>query len=802
MIPASQAYVDAVAQTSRSFRARFLDENDNVIEGSLLALSYWTGACSDKPQPGGYFSPYAEATMDGLAQSIYGQEIQLQIGVITDQLGSIEYVTVGTFKAAQTQTTGTRTTFKAVGTLTWAGGLLYSSELTYPASLSSVISEIASQSGMTIITKGLTVSGTLEKAITGLTYTGALTQIASLLGGFVTEDRQGQVVLAAYGSGDTYAMDMTRVTSRPSYTEQAYTVTGITCIVTGDSEDEGGQIIPGISYTYGTPNVTIVNPYMTQALFNVMAPRYTGLTFYPATVPLTLGNPLLEPWDVLSITDTDGTVRTVPCHLIESLFTGGFSQQITAALSGDSDESDTPVIGPLSQQIAEVNYELLTAKQAILARATIAQLNAAIASIDVGYINKAIIGDAEVTDLTATKAQMIQLLVNQFTAQEIQAIMLDFDQATGGSLTLDELDADRATLESLLAGDFTATQIEAIAAAFSEVATTSLVAESLTTQYAKIDFANIGVETVSELFVNTGFLTNATIQDGKITGTLGAVQVVADLIEVNTIIAGDLLVQSQDDPDIYYRINLEESQVTREDIPADQMSQYLSGNDIIAHSITAREITAENLKGTGGWINLAEGTFKYANPSTGQGVSWDGSQFQILSGEGSGDLPIITAWVDTSEPAFSADWLVDENGDTITPASNTIYLLQSAPYTGDYYLWNGTAYADADLFANSMAGNNVIAGALTAGEVAQKTSSIRYENGKLILSDSTASFSVVLDNQMLAFYQGSITGDPVAYISNNQLFIPYSVVLNALDVGSWRWKKQNNGNLTLQWIGG
>lgn len=367
MIPASQAYIDAIAQTSRSFRARFLDENDNVIEGSLLALSYRTGACSDKPQPGGYFSPYAEAAMDGLAQSIYGQEIRLQIGVITDQLGSIEYVTVGTYWVAQTQTAGTRTVFKAVGSLTWAGGLLYSSELTYPASLSSVISEIASQSGMTIITKGFTVSGTLEKAITGLTYTGALAQIASLLGGFVTEDRQGRVVLAAYGSGDTYAMDMTRVTSRPSYTEQAYVVTGITCIVTGDSEDEEGQIIPGISYTYGTPNVTIVNPYMTQALFNVMAPRYTGLTFYPATVPLTLGNPLLEPWDVLSITDTDGTVRVVPCHLIESLFTGGFSQQITAELSGDTDESDEPVAGPLSNQVAEIGSSLLTARRSAAA---------------------------------------------------------------------------------------------------------------------------------------------------------------------------------------------------------------------------------------------------------------------------------------------------------------------------------------------------------------------------------------------------------------------------------------------------
>jgi len=80
----------------------------------------------------------------------------------------------------------------------------------------------------------------------------------------------------------------------------------------------------------------------------------------------------------------------------------------------------------------------------------------------------------------------------------------------------------------------------------------------------------------------------------------------------------------------------------------------------------------------------------------------------------------------------------------------------------------------------------------------QKTSSISYENGELILSDSKSAFAVKITNTKLSFMQGE---QEVAYITGNQLYIPYTVVLNAMDIGPWRWRKQDNGNLTLQYIG-
>ena len=802
MIPASADYISAIENDSRSFKARFMAGNTE-IQCNIMGLTISTGGAADSVQVGALYNSYITAQVQNLSGNIYGQELTLQIGVVTGYDANdepiIEYINNGLYTVTETSTAATVTTFVAVGRLQSKCKYAYASALAYPASIQAVINEIQTQAGITVTVKGLTVTGTIAEAITGATYAEALAVIGQLLGGFVTENYLGQIVIAKYGSGDTYSIDESRMKQRAAFTESAFNVTGLSCRVTEDDEDEAtGQPIAGIVYTYGTPNVYMACPYMTQALFNAMAQQFVGYSFYPAQVPLTLGNPRLEPWDKLSITDSLGVVRFVPCHLIEHGFDGGYWQTISSLLSGDSDASDSQVAGPLAKAVEKLNADIFIAQQAIIRRATIQQLEAAIATIDSAYIERAVIGNAEITTFTATKAEIESLLVNQFTAEQIATILLDFDTAVGNNLTLADLSAKRGTFETLLAGDFTAAEITAIGAAFTTATMSSLVTESLTAQYATISFANIGTETVKELFCNVGLIENAVIQDGKITGTLAGVTVVADLIQANTIVAGDLLVQDPADTDTYYRINLSESHITADEVPAEAMGQYLNGNDIVAHSITTRHITAEDLTGASGWINLAKGTFEYLNAEQGTGVSWDGSEFKILSGAGAGTLPIVAAWIDQTATEYGASWLTDEDGQTLTPAANTIYLIQNDPHKYQYYLWNGTAYADAELFANSLAGNNIIAAADTANATAAKTSSIRYENGELILADSTSAFAVKITNTKLAFVQGE---QEVAYITGNQLYIPYTVVLNAMDIGPWRWRKQDNGNLTLQYIG-
>ena len=78
---------------------------------------------------------------------------------------------------------------------------------------------------------------------------------------------------------------------------------------------------------------------------------------------------------------------------------------------------------------------------------------------------------------------------------------------------------------------------------------------------------------------------------------------------------------------------------------------------------------------------------------------------------------------------------------------------------------------------------------------------------------NSAGFHIEMDGTELGFYQGA---RKVAYISNNQLYITQSVVLQQMDLGTpvnndglgqWSWKVHANGetpsrnNLNLKWIG-
>jgi len=84
----------------------------------------------------------------------------------------------------------------------------------------------------------------------------------------------------------------------------------------------------------------------------------------------------------------------------------------------------------------------------------------------------------------------------------------------------------------------------------------------------------------------------------------------------------------------------------------------------------------------------------------------------------------------------------------------------------------------------------------------QKTSSISYENNSLVISGGDSStVKLVIGSDRISFYDGE---NEVAYISNNQMCIPRSIVLDSLDMGDnkWRWTLNTDDHLTLQWIGG
>lgn len=97
------------------------------------------------------------------------------------------------------------------------------------------------------------------------------------------------------------------------------------------------------------------------------------------------------------------------------------------------------------------------------------------------------------------------------------------------------------------------------------------------------------------------------------------------------------------------------------------------------------------------------------------------------------------------------------------------------------------------------------------GEITIKSNKINTED--MIIGNPEKNHIHVTDKE-IGFWYGSEDDEDrkTAYLSNNKLYIPYSVVLNEMEIGEketaqgttplWAWRRASNDNLRLVWLGG
>jgi uncharacterized coiled-coil protein SlyX len=180
----------------------------------------------------------------------------------------------------------------------------------------------------------------------------------------------------------------------------------------------------------------------------------------------------------------------------------------------------------------------------------------------------------------------------------------------------------------------------------------SLKTNNLDAAYANIDFSNIGVAAVENIFANYGIIDDIVVQQGKITGELVGVTIKGDLIEANTIKADKLVVQGNDG--LFYKLN-----ISGESVSAEQ-TQYnsLSGSVITAHSITADKVQVSDLVAFGATIGgfhiTANSLYSGAKSSvdnTTRGIYLDNTG-QIAIGD---DTNKIKYYLDTNDNKWKLD---------------------------------------------------------------------------------------------------------------------------------------------------
>lgn len=150
----------------------------------------------------------------------------------------------------------------------------------------------------------------------------------------------------------------------------------------------------------------------------------------------------------------------------------------------------------------------------------------------------------------------------------------------------------------------------------------------LEANYAQINAANIDSATIREAWVDNLLVQSGLIAHEGSIFELDAIQVNASKITTGTIDVERLIVTGQDGHK--YLVHVDGETPSYEKLDGDIIEDLtITADKIVAGSITAQKITTENLVGTGGWINLHDGTFAYTNSQTGEGISWDGSRLTI-----------------------------------------------------------------------------------------------------------------------------------------------------------------------------
>lgn len=428
MINSSTEFNTLVLEGGHPYSVR-ISKSGGVIDCNIFKCSIYKGSVgSEVFSVGTVFIPYIELELDSVTEILENEEILLEVGLEINS--SIEWISIGYFTVNKIPSSAVRTTITAVGRITSILPLVVPT-LTTPTTIASVISDIQSAvraegyTDFTISHSTVDITGgEIENIPAGTTARELLELVTSLIGGYATEDSQGNVVIFKYDEANIINYNGDSMTTHPVVNQYDFDLENIKVVVQEayESEDEGQ--VAEKSYVSGTPiDWGIVNQYMaSQNMFDIFCSNCLGLTYRPSTIVLAIGDPRLEASDILRVTDINGNTYVVPCFALTHTIAGGTVSMIVAPDGGEQEA--TAVKGPLTKQLERVNAELLTAQDAV--------------------INRARIDAANITDLSAQNAWVNKILVQTgLLAHEGTIFTLDAIQVNAANITAGTIDVQR-----------------------------------------------------------------------------------------------------------------------------------------------------------------------------------------------------------------------------------------------------------------------------------------------------------------------------------------------------------------------
>jgi len=387
------AFGTLVQQDSRTFKCLLTYGETSIT--TVRSIKFTGGSeGEDDFSLGSTMSQYIEVTIPGKGLVVEGTEMLLQIGM--DVNGKTEYISMGYFTAGKPKKTDDQITFTAYDRM-------MNTERTFSmngttTNTVTALKKIAEITGVPVATTGLTAIS--MKVPKGYSCREVLSYVAQLHGAFAVCNRRGQIELHTYVDS-AYKIGAGRYWGNFEHNDYAFNVTRMVC-ATG--EDKNGTSI-SITAGSGTRSISLSNPFMTQAVLNKILASFKNFSYMPGTLKM-LGDPRLDPWDILTVEDLSGNTYKVPIMKLEWEYDGGLTYSVEA-VGLSEEETNADYKGPQTKEMERYYAQLV-----MIDRAMINKLDVETAKITYASIKELDVVKENVEEINAKKANIDLANVN------------------------------------------------------------------------------------------------------------------------------------------------------------------------------------------------------------------------------------------------------------------------------------------------------------------------------------------------------------------------------------------------------
>lgn len=407
-----------VQQDSRTFKCLLTYDKVSITKVKSIKL---TGGSEngDDFSLGSTMSQYIEVTIPDGNLLIEGKEILLQIGM--DVNGLTEYVPMGYFTAGKLKKADNQITFTAYDRM-MNTERAFSMDGTTTNTVA-VLKKIADITGVPVVTSGLTAIS--MKVPKGYSCREVLSYVAQLHGAFAVCNRRGQIELHTYVDSD-YKVKPNRYWGNFEHNDYTFDVSKFVCFT---GQDKNGKSI-SISSGSGARSVSFSNPFMTQTVLNNILASFKSFSYMPGTLKM-MGDPRLDPWDVLTVENLSGDTYKVPVMKLEWEYDGGLTYSVEA-VGLSEEETNADYKEPRTKEMERYYAQLVMINQAM--------------------INKLDVDTANITYATIKKLDVVEENVQKINGEVGNFKELTAANFTAANAKFDVLDGNYANLKVILSG--------------------------------------------------------------------------------------------------------------------------------------------------------------------------------------------------------------------------------------------------------------------------------------------------------------------------------------------------------------